>query len=164
MEKEINNYKKVNSKLKVKLDCPGISWKSSKDNGDGDFDTELIPLLKLLNNSLWHTTGSCAGHSLSDIENKKKGWGVKSPYRITISIHVHTEAIHKFMKLVEQFYYIYDSFWCELGFKYDFNHQVEKDYLPFEIIVFCQTKLRRDKLLKKYEEIARKSLDNINYQ
>jgi hypothetical protein len=155
-----NNFKKVSEQLKVRPWCPGIIWKTSRDNGDGDFDVELIPLLKLLNTSFWHTTGSCAGHSLSDIKKEKKGWYVEVPYRITISIHVHQEYIQKFMKLMDTFHNVYDSFWCTLGHQYDFNNQVEEKYLPFEIIVFCGTKSRRDKLLKSYEEIARKSLKN----
>ena len=44
---------------------------------------------------------------------------------------------------------------CELGYIDDFSNLVEKNYLPFKIMVFCGTKPARDRILKLYEKIAR---------
>lgn len=63
-----------------------MKWKLNKDhnNGDGDFDEEMVQVLKQLNNYRWHTVASCAGHTLKDIKNHHMGYGVSVPYRIVI--------------------------------------------------------------------------------
>lgn len=153
-----NNFNSISNELNAPKNCPGIKWKlkSAQAGGDGDFDLEIIPLLKLLNNSYWHTTASCAGHSLAHLKNPLEGYGIESPYRITIFIHVHKNEINRFVKIAEEFSaaspYI---FWCELGYSDDYSNLVEKNYIPFRIVVFGRTKIKRDKILKRYEEIIK---------
>lgn len=151
----MENYKAISKEIKSKDLCPGISWKTSNDNGDGDFDAEIVPLLKLLNTTEWHTTSSCAGHSSAYLRDPMKGYGIDSPYRICIYIHVHERTIDKFMKLVQSFDDVSDGrLWCNLGYRPDYSNLVEKHYIPFEIIVLCGTKSIRDRILKSYEKIA----------
>ena len=155
-----NNFKSVSKKLNAKKECPGISWKISRNNGngDGEFDKEIIPLLKTLNNSNWHTVASCAGHSLTYLKNPLKGYGIKSPYRITIFIHVNEKAINKFIKMAENFDNVSNGrFWCELGYRDDYSNLAERGYIPFDIEVNCGTKSVRDRILKKYEEIVKRN-------
>lgn len=150
------NYKTVSKKIKAKELCPGISWKTSISNGDGSFDKEIIPLLKLLNTEDWHTVASCAGHSMEYLQNSGKGYGIDDPYRIFIFIHIHNHAIPKFIKLMRNFYDVsHERLCCELGYIDDFSNRVEKNYLPFKIMVFCGTKPVRDRILGLYEKIAR---------
>ncbi len=86
------NYKNISKILKSKLDCPGISWKTPNINGDGDFDLEILPLLKLLNTNSWHTVASCAGHSKAYLSKPLHGYGSDRPFTITIYIHVKTNS------------------------------------------------------------------------
>lgn len=150
------NYKIVSKKIKARKFCPGIFWKNHKNNGDGSFDKEIIPLLKLLNNADWHTVASCAGHSESYLKNSGKGYGIKDPYRIFIFIHVHNPEIPEFIKLMRNFYDVsHEIFCCELGYIADYSNLVEEDYAPFKIMVFCGTKPIRDGVLRLYEKIAK---------
>lgn len=150
------NYKTVSKKIKAKKLCPGISWKTSNSNGDGSFDKEIIPLLKLLNATDWHTVASCAGHSMAYLKDPHKGYGIEDPYRIFIFIHVQNDAIPKFMKLMRNFYDVSgERLCCELGYIDDFSNLVEENYVPFKIMVFCGTKTVRDRILRLYEKITR---------
>lgn len=83
---EKKNFHNLLKKLNTPLNCPGMKWKLNKDhnNGDGDFDEEMVQVLKQLNNYRWHTVASCAGHTLKDIKNHHMGYGVSVPYRIVI--------------------------------------------------------------------------------
>lgn len=131
------------------LKCPGLDWK--RESGDGEIDKEVIPLLTELNKlSFLHTTGSCAGHSLKEIDKYHKAWGIREPYRITIALHVKNEAVQSFIKIVREFHDIADSrLWCELGYQDDLNNQTEVEFIPFQIVIHAETKNRRDKYLKK---------------
>lgn len=150
------NYKTVSKKIKAKKLCPGISWKASHNNGDGSFDKEIIPLLGLLNGSDWHTVASCAGHSMAYLKDSGKGYGIKDPYRICIFIHVNNRAIPKFKKLMRSFDSVSGGrLCCELGYTEDYSNIVEKNYVPFMITVFCDTKHVRDRILGLYEKRAR---------
>lgn len=158
--KTLNNYKSISKDLKTKSDCPGIRWKEKKDkdNGDGDFDLKIVPLLKLLNNNTlsWHTTASCEGHSEAYLKNPRRGYGSSDTYRMAIYIHVHNSSIKNFMNLIRAWDNVSDCrLWCNLGYRDDYSNLVEKNYIPFEIIVSCRTKPVRDRLLKKYEDITR---------
>jgi hypothetical protein len=132
-----------------KLGCPALDWK--KEKGDGELDPEIIPLLTEMNKiPFLHTTGSCAGHNLRDIKIKHKGWYVDIPYRITLTVHVKTEEIDSFIKIIKEFSSIADSkLWCELGYHDDLNNNVESGYVPFEVVIKAITKNRRDKYLEK---------------
>lgn len=150
----LKEFNKLYKLLEIPKNCPGISWREG--NSDGNFDLELIGLLQALNKlNYLHTTGSCAGHNLKEIEKEHKGWLVASPYRITLTIHVQINHIDNFSKLVNKLYEVSGgSFWCELGYQDDLNNRVEKDYLPFHIVVFANNKRRRDSLMLKYKSIV----------
>ncbi len=153
MDKNEVKFKEIYKELKVPENCPGINWR--KGSSDGDFDVEILPLLKKLNAlEFCHTTGSCAGHTLREIAKNFKGWGVMAPYRMTITLHVKIDRISDFQSLMAKMFTVSNGhLWCELGYKHDWNMKVEKGYIPFEIIVFGTTKKRRDKLLEKYLKI-----------
>lgn len=156
MEKDEIQFKKIYSKLKPPKNCPGINWRHG--SSDGDFDVELLPLLKKLNSlGYCHTTGSCAGHSVSEIKKGKDFSDI--PYKLTITIHVKADRINDFEKVTFSMCNASSSrFWCELGYDDDYNCKTEKGFIPFRITVFCRTKKSRDRLLGKYEKILDEAL------
>lgn len=153
---KVNFHKEIEG-LKCPADCPALIWKIDKPNGDGDFDVEILPLLKLLNNNKWHTVASCAGHSLDEIEKHNKGYLIDSPYRICIFIHVKQDTVKDFSKMVDEMSDVVDdSFWCELGYSsLEFSNRTEDGYIPFYIQVFGRTKKIRDEFLRKMEVVAK---------
>jgi hypothetical protein len=152
---KVNFHKEIEG-LKCPTDCPALIWKLDKDNGDGDFDVEILPLLKLLNNNKWHTVASCAGHSLDEIEKYNKGYLNGNPYKICIYIHVEQDSIKDFSKMADEMSdAVDDSFWCELGYNsFEYSNKTEDGYIPFYIQVFGRTKKRRDEILKKLKKVV----------
>jgi len=153
MKKNAKQFQKIYSDLKLPKNCPGIKWR--RGDTDGDFDEEMLPLLRKLNElEFCHTTGSCAGHNLRDIKNHGKGWYIESPYRMAINLHVKTTHLNKFSKIASDFFNVSrGSFWCEFGYHDDYNNRTENGYIPLVITVFCKTKKRRDRLLANYVDI-----------
>jgi len=151
MNKSEEQFKKVYKELKIPKGCPGISWRH--DSSDGDFDIELLPILKKLNSLVYcHTTGSCVGHSASEI---KKGESLfDSPYTLSITLHVKVDHLNDFKLILFAMADVsVNKFWCEFGYHDDYNCRTEKGYIPLMIKVFCETKKFRDKLLDKYGKI-----------
>lgn len=143
-----------------KIKCPGLTWDRKKQYGDGELDIEIIPLLQEINKlDFLHTVASCAGHSAKELENPKKGWGINIPYRINIALHVKAKEINTFTKLIYQFYEIMGNImWCELGYGEDLNNKTESGYIPFQIVIFAETKKKRDSCLEKLYQITKSKL------
>jgi hypothetical protein len=163
----------IYKKFKLPKDCPGLNWRNHGKGFDPDrsFDKELLPLLKEINNlPFCHTTGSCAGHSLREMSSGSSdsptGWGIKEPYRITLTIHLKTddESIKKFIVIAQAFAKVSNGgFFCELGWHQldeyqDFNKVTEAGYMPLDVQVFADTKSRRDRILEKYTKILANKL------
>jgi hypothetical protein len=153
----MNNFHSELKTLKTPENCPAMTWKLGRTNGDGDFDKEILPLLKNLNNEKWHTVASCAGHNLEDIAQHNMGYTIDSPYRIVLYIHVHIDSIEAFKLMMDEMSEVSDYFLCELGyFGSELSNHTEEQFLPFYIQVFCGTKEWRDTVLKKLVKISAK--------
>lgn len=145
-----------------KIDCPALNWK--KEKGDGVLDFEMIPLLKELNKlSFLHTTGSCAGHSISELKNPHKGWGINIPYRVTLALHVNVTELKTFSHMIREMIHVTKSnMWCEYGYQDDYNNKTESDYIPIQIVIFAGTKQKRDRCLEKLYITIKEFVPNQN--
>ncbi len=160
------NYQTIIRKLHLRRACPAIQWRLQR-GGDGPLDPPIVPLLVKLNQlPFLHTVSSCAGHTITEIRRSHEGpqhnvgWGVEVPYRITLGLHVASARVPRFIELVRSFRRASgEGFWCELGYHEmrgspDLNMQVEPGYVHFEIQVFCQEKMKRDRCLRRFEAIV----------
>jgi len=158
---EKKNFHNLLKKLKTPLDCPAMTWKLEddyhSDNGDGDFDEEVFPVLIPLNNKKWHTVASCAGHTQKDIEKYHIAYGVSVPFRVVIYIHVSITKIDEFRDMVEKMKQTTDGYFiCSIGSnKEEFSNETEKGFLPFVIEVHCYTKEKRDQDLLVLAKVAK---------
>jgi hypothetical protein len=144
-------------KIKTPQNCPAMTWKMKNENGDGDFDEEMLPVLIQLNNNKWHTVSSCAGHPLSLIEKHNMSYGVNVPYRITVYIHVSNHYIDEFKTMVNELDEASTKYLeCSLGHWEDYSNKTEKDFIPFVVSVHAGTKKNRDNYLAKFLTIAKK--------
>lgn len=152
------NFGKYLKKIKSPTGCPAISWKMDNENGDGDFDEELLPTLIQLNNDKWHTVASCAGHNLRDIKNHKMAYLIEEPYRIVIFVHVSGKHINDFMSMIEDMKSSTSGYLvCSLGSNQDdLSNNTEEGYLPFEIEIHCYTKKKRDSDILSLKKSAKK--------
>ncbi len=158
---EKKNFHNLLKKLETPLACPAMTWKLEddyhSDNGDGDFDEEILPVLIELNNKKWHTVSSCAGHSLKDIKNRHKGYLVDLPYRIVVYIHVSSAHIESFKLMAQELRAVTKKYFeCSLGYQDDYSNLTEDGFVPFIVTMFAENKSNRDKYLVKFLEIAKK--------
>lgn len=154
---EIENFHRLLDEIKSPFNCPAMAWKIDYDNGDGDFDEEMLPLLIQLNNDKWHTVSSCAGHTQRMIKAHFMSYGVPIPYRIVVYIHVSAHHINEFKAMVNELdNAIKNYFGCSLGYQDDYSNITEEGFVPFIIIANAGTKKTRDSYLNIFPTIAKK--------